>query len=545
MSGEKLRGDSMRLACIVVCLMLIACERDEKTVLSGSPTFEPAQLILKNAYIYTVDPARSIASAMAIRDGRIVYVGTEHGVNKYIGVQTQINDLKGRLVLPGFIQSISNSTDYSGLDLFPFQSIEGYQNKIQDYILNNPEAQMVVGRGWRMEVFGAGEPHKAILDQINDLIPIIMFSADQSYVWTNSEAIAAAGIDMNTQSSTENLIKKSEDGIPVGLFQGRKAVNIFNNLIPEKPVKEEYLDIGDLEEFVIPRGVTTLYTVYIPFYESENKTQEYKKYMSSKDLDVRIRASVRVPIDISPERFKLLRNYADNISSDNFKINAISIVMPATGLTNSHSAQNQLGLTLKDASVILADLFSQANSHKFQVHFSVPVEDYSEGILKDQLDKLIKNDQQGLRNIISNIPEGLLDALLVRENTAAIIYENKMPTYNVDKLIGSGSSVMRNKILYFAGNRRLDGQAEKLNGVRGPISIIHTGTMYKVPVETMIQMLTIRGAYANHLEKETGSLEVGKWADFIILDRNLLKINPDEIYKTKVLKTYYKGRLVY
>ncbi|WP_444934496.1 amidohydrolase family protein [Microbulbifer sp. JTAC008] len=533
----------MRLACLLISLLLIAYERAESPLPAAS--VEPAQHVLRNAYIYTVDPARSIASAMAIRDGRIVYLGNENGVNRYVGVHTQVNDLKGRLVLPGFIQSISNNTDYSGLDLSLFQSVEAYQNKIQDYILNNPEAQIVVGRGWKMEVFGDDEPHKAMLDQINDLVPIIMFSADHSYVWTNSEAIAAAGIDMSTNSSTENFIKRSDDGIPIGLFQGRGAVSVFSSLIPEDKVSKEFHNLSELKDVALSMGVTTLHSFHIPFFESENKAEKFKKSNSLENRDVRIRAFLTVPMNMPSDRFISLRNYADKISSDDFKVIAISFVIPDSISNYNYLIQDELGESVKDTSAWLVDLFHQANLYKFQVHFSLPEGSYESGILRGQVEKLINAEYQGVRNIVSNIPEFLLVDLLEKNNAAAIVYEGKLPTFNVDKLTEGTGSYMGDKILFFAGDGKLEGQMNSLNVIRDPISIIHTGAKHKVPVDLMIRLLTIRGAYAIHLENEVGSLEVGKWADFIVLDGNLLKIKSAEIDKVRVLNTYYKGRQVY
>ncbi|MFC6977372.1 amidohydrolase family protein [Microbulbifer taiwanensis] len=96
---------------------------------------------------------------------------------------------------------------------------------------DNPELQVIVGKGWDATAFGAVPPHKAQLDQVSDFVPIVLISRDHQSVWTNSEGLAAAGINSDTPDPEGGVIEKDENGLAIGVLRGQGAVKLLEKTI--------------------------------------------------------------------------------------------------------------------------------------------------------------------------------------------------------------------------------------------------------------------------------------------------------------------------
>ncbi|MGL6159792.1 amidohydrolase family protein [Microbulbifer sp.] len=118
------------------------------------------------------------------------------------------------------------------LDLRGGRSPGDYIEAVERFIRDNPDLQVIVGKGWDVAAFGEAPPHKAQLDQVNDLIPIVLFSRDHRTIWANSEALAAAGIDVDTPNPEGGAIEKADNGLPTGLLRG-SAVQLIEKIIPK------------------------------------------------------------------------------------------------------------------------------------------------------------------------------------------------------------------------------------------------------------------------------------------------------------------------
>jgi len=118
------------------------------------------------------------------------------------------------------------------LDLRSGRSPADYIEAVEKFLRDNPDLQIIVGKGWDAAAFGTAPPHKAQLDQVNDLIPIVLFSRDHRIIWANSEALAAAGIDIDTPNPEGGAIEKADNGLPTGLLRG-SAVQLVEKIIPK------------------------------------------------------------------------------------------------------------------------------------------------------------------------------------------------------------------------------------------------------------------------------------------------------------------------
>ena len=202
----------------------------------------PADVVLPNGAVYTMAASRAWAEAVAIENGRIVYVGDETGIKPWIGSHTARIDLQGKMVLPGFHDShVHPVADQLGeCDLSGLTTQEQIFEAISRFAEQNPDAQWIRGGGWDLPLFPDGNPHKSLLDNIVLNRPAYLYSADEHSAWVNSRALQLAGIDMDTLDPPHGRIERDpKTGEPTGTLR-EDAMDLFSTHLPEYP-PEDYL----------------------------------------------------------------------------------------------------------------------------------------------------------------------------------------------------------------------------------------------------------------------------------------------------------------
>ena len=163
----------------------------------------PADLLLTGGRVWTADPARPWAEAVAVRDGRVVFVGRDEGAARLKGPETQAIALGGRLVTPGFedahIHLMSGARNLERVDLAEDITLTGVQERIRRFAQANPGSPWVVGRGWVYGSFPGGLPTREQLDAVVPDRPAYMDCYDGHTGWANSKALAQAGITRDTK----------------------------------------------------------------------------------------------------------------------------------------------------------------------------------------------------------------------------------------------------------------------------------------------------------------------------------------------------------
>src|SRR5437899_9223858 len=186
--------------CLSVCLsarlpfgfavLLAACARSHS-----------ADLVLKNAAIYTMAAAPERARALAVRDGKIVYLGEDAGTDRLVGPETEVLDLGGRMVLPGFHDTHvhpSGGIELGECALFDLTTREAILDSVHRYAAAHPGDAWIRGSGWQLPVFPAANPHKEWLDAVVPGRPVFLRAADGHSAWVNSRALALAGVTRET-----------------------------------------------------------------------------------------------------------------------------------------------------------------------------------------------------------------------------------------------------------------------------------------------------------------------------------------------------------
>jgi len=204
---------------------------------------DPADLLMTNARVYTVNPAHPWAEAVAVKGDKIIFVGTSREARKFAGKETKIIDAGGKLLLPGIQDShlhfLSGSLNLTRVDLSETRTVEEIQDRIRRFAAAHPEQKWVQGRGWMYSAFPGNMPHKKYLDEVVPDRPAVMRCADGHTSWVNSRALVLAGITRKTPDPADGKIVRDSQSEPTGaLLEG--ASELVSRLIPE-PDREEKL----------------------------------------------------------------------------------------------------------------------------------------------------------------------------------------------------------------------------------------------------------------------------------------------------------------
>jgi len=203
-----------------------------------------ADLLFVNGAVYTVDAARRWAEAVAVRDGRIVALGTSDDLVELRGSSTEVVDLGGRMLVPGFqdahVHPINAGLEQLRCDLSQDHGLEAYLDRIRAYVSSHPTASWILGGGWSVDVFPGGNPRAETLDGLVSDRPAFLPNRDGHGAWVNSRTLELAGITRDTPDPYDGRIERDADGTPTGsLHEG--AMDLVVPLVPE-PTHGEMID---------------------------------------------------------------------------------------------------------------------------------------------------------------------------------------------------------------------------------------------------------------------------------------------------------------
>ncbi len=533
--------------------------------------------------IYTSEADKKIVSAVAVKDGVYQYVGDEEGVKAFIGDNTEVINLESGMAMPSFFEAHAHTAKGGLLKLYQVQlysgkSVEDYANNIKDFYENNKNVTVLRGRGWNNGYVPLTGPTKDVLDSITAEIPIVMTSEDGHAVWVNSKAMEIAGVNAETPDVEGGVIER--DPItkePTGTFR-EKAADLITQKIPDFGVEEYKNAILAYQDEVLAYGITS---VFEPGINTVGPSDNFFKALNELDKNNELKLNFFVGYslyntDNPKEKFDKISQLRKEVNGNKFKMTTLKIF--ADGVVEGKTAyllddyasdKGFRGYKLWEQDS-LNDVYLNAQELGLQIH----VHSIGDAAARQAIDafEYLKNaaGETNKRHAITHLQ--LMDKDDIKRmgelNIVAVtnpywffkekgyFYELEVPylgeerankEYPMKDLFDAGCVVSVASdypvtispkpldAIQFASTRmNLDGEPDSLLGAEQIVS-----------VEQMMDCATINGAYQNFAEDTLGSIKVGKKADFIILDKNILKIAPTDIAKTKVLKTYSDGKLVY
>jgi predicted amidohydrolase YtcJ len=236
---------------------------------------EKADRVFVNGTVWTGEPGRPRVQALAVRGPAILALGTSEQIRKHAEKRTQVVDLKGRLVVPGFIDShlhfMSGSLALSNVNLEGAETLEEVKRRIAAFARANPDAPWIVGRGWSYSAFPGGLPHRRDLDAVVPERPALMTAYDGHTGWCNSIALRLAGVLRGTPDPEDGVIVRDADGEPTGVLK-EAAQRLVREKVPPPSGEDKYRALKKGLDLAASYGLTSVQNALfdpadLPVYE--------------------------------------------------------------------------------------------------------------------------------------------------------------------------------------------------------------------------------------------------------------------------------------
>jgi predicted amidohydrolase YtcJ len=564
--GKKRRAWIAGFALVIAVLCSPACGRKEPA--------PPANLILMNGAVYTMDQARPWAEAVAVAADKIVYVGTSKGAGLFKGPETKTIDLGGRMVAPGFqdshIHLVTGGIELGQCNLNGLANKEEIFAAIRDYAARNPGQPWVTGGGWDLPIFPKANPTKEELDKLVPDRPACLDAADGHSSWVNSRALKIAGITKKTPDPAGGRIERDpKTGEPTGTLR-ESAAGLVEKHIPELAAEDYHKGLRAGLEMARRFGITSI----IEASAREKILDAYAALDKSGEMTLRVLASLYVDTDKGPAEVDRLVKLRGTYRGPHLKSTTAKIF--ADGVIESHTAAllepyldrpGDRGLPLIEPEAF-NKLAIALDAAGFQIH----VHAIGDRAIRMTLDAMEAAEQangaKDLRHHIAHLE--LIDpadiprfrALGVVANFQSLwAYADPYITKLTIPILGPG----RSRWLYPIGSVAktgavIAGGSDWSVSSANPLDAIQVAVTRRGPQEppgqawipeelvdlpAMIAAYTKNGAYLSHEENVRGSIVPGKIADLIVLDKNLFKIPAFEIHAARVLLTVFEGKEVY
>jgi predicted amidohydrolase YtcJ len=533
-----------------------------------------ADLVLRHGAVYTMDAQRSWAEAVAVRGGRIVYVGSDGGIQAFIGPGTEVVDLAGRMVLPGFHDShahpISGGESLAECDLSDSTTMLGIAAMIHSCAVSHPDRPWVRGRGWPLPVFPGANPHKELLDSLVPDRPAYMRAADGHSAWANSRALALAGITRETPDPPDGRIERDpRTGEPSGTLR-EGATDLISRLLPDRTEAERRAALRLSLRLANRYGITSVYDASV----DTTDLLTYQAMIAEDSLTARVVAALEVHPTAGPaqvanlerlrERFKSarLRPVAAKIFADGvLESGTAALLEPYLGRPGDRGHADYSPDSLKAIAIAL-------DRAGFQIHVHA-IGDRAIRMTLDALEAVrAANGPRDARPIMAHIE--LIEPQDIPRFRQLGVIADFQPLWAyaddyITRLTEPQLGPARSRWLYPIGSLARNG-AVIAGGSDWPVSSLNPLDAIQVAITrrspqagagpawipeevvdlpTILAAYTINGAYAFGQETETGSLEAGKAADLIVLDRNLFEIPAEQIHGVRVVRTMLEGKTVW
>ncbi len=538
----------------------------------------PADIVLVGGVVRTMDVARRTAHGVAVRDGRIVAIGTAAEIDRLRGPRTRRIDLAGRTLVPGFhdahvhpVMAGINLTRCPLHDLAPEAPV--YLEAIRSYAEARPEVPWVIGDGWYMSAFPGGTPTRQALDAVVPDRPAFFVNRDGHGAWVNSRALALAGIDRASPDPASGRIEREPNGDPSGtLHEG--AMEIVRRILPPTTV-EDLADGLELAQAYLHRlGITAWQDAWV----TADDLAAYRLFAERGKLTARAiachwwdRDQGAEQIDEIVERRRTgqigrLRANTVKIMQDGVAENYTAAMLEPYRAAGGGTTANR-GISFVDPE-LLKDHVRRLDALGFQVHFHA----LGDRAVREALDAIEAarraNGPSEGRHHVAHLQ--VVDPAEYPRFRELDVSANIQPYWacndaQMDELtlpfLAPGRAALQYpfRSLEAAGARLVGGSdwtvstpnvMAEIEVAVNRISPENRAADPFLPAEALsldsaLGAFTNGGAWVNHLDAETGSIELGKLGDLVVLDQDIARMDPRRLGDTKVLLTLVEGAAVH
>ncbi|MFE9554766.1 amidohydrolase [Streptomyces sp. NPDC006692] len=539
----------------------------------------PADLVFTGGPVLTLDAARSRATTVAVTGERITAVGHDE-VRELIGPKTEVVDLAGKLLIPGFqdahVHPVSAGIELARCDLTGARTEADTLAAVRTYADAHPDQEWITGGGWSMEAFDGGSPTRELLDRVVPDRPVYLPNRDHHGAWVNSRALALAGITRDTPDPADGRIERDASGEPTGLLQ-EGAMDLVGRHTPRSTPAERLAALLRAQAHLHSFGITAWQDAIVGSFGSmDDPADAYVAAARDGSLTARVVGALWWDRERGAEQIPELVEKRRELSHGRFRAGSVKIMQDGVAETGTAAllgpyldacgcATANTGTSFVDP-VQLRAYVTQLDALGFQAHFHA----LGDRAVREALDAV-----QAARetNGWTDTRPHLAHLQIVHPDDIGR-FRALGATANIQPLWAAHEPQMDELTIPFLGKERAGWQypfaallrsgATVAAGSDWPVSSpdpmhgIHTAVNRITPEEEgpvflPEQRITLTAAFAaytagtahvNHLD-DTGSIRAGALADLAVLDRDPYAGPPEEIGATRVLGTYVGGRRVH
>jgi len=555
---------SQQLFRIAAAALTLAAPR-----LSAQRATPPADLIVTNARIYTADESRPLAEAFAVRDGRIVFVGSKQEANVLKGATTRVLDAAGRTVIPGMVDAHAHfgglAQKLRSVDLVGTHSYDEVIARVAERAKTLPKGSWIEGRGWDQNAWGDTRfpTHDKLSAAIPDH-PVVLTRVDGHATLVNSVAMRIASLTSTSTDPSGGKILRDAQGNPTGVLVDN-AKEIVARKVPDPTPAEFHDAVGAAIKEIHRWGLVGVHDAGAP----RSAIDLYEKMAQSGELNLRL--YVMVGDDSAAVAHYLSIGPRSALYNNQVWVRAIKLY--ADGAMGSRGAAllepysddpNNTGLLLS-APAHIREVAERALKAGFQVNTHA-IGDRGNRVVLDAYEAALKT-----------VPTA--DHRFRIEHAQILNYDD-IPRFAQLGVIPSMQASHQSSDMYWIGKRLgptrmygayawrslINSGVVVPNGSDFPVELVNPLISFhaaiarqdandwpaggwfpeqKMTREEALRSMTLWPAYAAFQEKDMGSITSGKLADFVLLDQDIMRVPAELVMKTKVVSTYVGGKEVY
>lgn len=569
-------------AAVLAAVILSGCNAE-------TPAEPPATMIFVNGAVFTADAAGMVAEAAAIRDGAIMRAGTREEISALAGKGTEVVDMKGGMLLPGFtdahVHLVDGGDTLTSLSVHDAATVEEVLDIVKAYAAAHPDLEVIVGSGWALPMFEGGNPDKAVLDAAEAERPVILYAADGHNAWVNSAALAAAGVDGSTPDPVNGKVERDpETGEPTGALR-ESATQLVEGLVPPMSKESALEDLLAGMRFQNEMGYTASIDASVP---PGVMADAFVAAVENGDATLRVTLSLLPTTDFTDKAFKeeeietrigdLKARRAKVEAADPAMLKADMVKVFLDGVLENQTAAliepyigAEAGPDFRGVLNMAPDLLEAYAIALDGAGFNIHMHAIGDRAVREGLNAVAvaveENPARARHHHIAHIELIEPDDFSRFAQTGAAAnmqtlwaYADSYITDLTEPFLGEE----RSQWLYpFASLR--DAGAFLVSGSDWPVSTSDPFDAIEVAVTRasseggappwrpeqrltvadMLRALTINGAALTGEADRRGSIEAGKRADLVLIDANPMNVEPSELSEISVVMTMLDGRPVY
>jgi len=554
---------------VAASLLLLGAPLAASAQSGGSAAQLPADLIVTNARIYTADDSRPLVEAFAVRGNRIVFTGSAREAATLKGATTRVVDAGGRTVIPGMVDAHAHFAGLAqtlrAVDLTGTKSVDEVIARVKAKAATLPKGTWITGRGWDQNAWG--DTRFPTHDQLSAAVPdhpVLLTRVDGHANFANAAAMKLAGVTAASKDPSGGKILRTAQGAPSGVFIDN-AQDLVGDKVPELTREEMRAALKDAIARMHSFGLVGMHDAGT----SRANIDLFEEMAQKNELNLRLYVMIGDNAEALTHYFAMGPRSA--LYDGQVWVRAVKLY--ADGAMGSRGAAllepytddpNNTGLLLS-APAHIEEVAKRGLAAGFQINTHA-IGDRGNRVVLDAYDKALAATPRADHRF--------------RVEHAQILHQDDIPRFAQMGVIPSMQASHQTSDMYWIGKRL---GPTRLYGAYAWQSLLNTGVIIpngsdfpveevnplisfhasiarqdardwpaggwfpeqKMSREDALRSMTLWAAYAGFQEKELGSITPGKYADFVVLDQDIMRVPAEIVLKTKVLETWVGGKQVY